>query len=101
MKQPAKREFFNKLAVEMGLLNPEDAKKYYYAFVRLLIRTTKQEGFCEAPDLGKFEIRVFTGKRRRNLHGLKGSVTAEVVRGDPLRVIKWIADYKIKTFINN
>lgn len=100
MKPNEKKQFFEKLSMEMGLINPEDAKKYYYALVRLLIRTTKQEGFCNAPDLGRFEIRVFTGQRRRNLHGLN-SVTPEVIRGDPLRVIKWIADYKIKTFINN
>ena len=100
MSPKDKQDFFNGIATEMNLLNTDDAKRYYYALVRYLIRSTKRDGRCHAPDLGVFEIRVFSGIRRRNLVGLRGAKNPEVIACHPIRIMKLVPDNKIKKFIN-
>jgi len=53
----------------MGTPRIEDAEHAYYALLRVLVRTAKNEGICNVPDFGSFK--VIKTRRRRNVSGLK------------------------------
>lgn len=67
-----KKKFFNDLALELGLLSDADAEKYYFRFVKFILKHCGKDFPLEMPGLGKFYIgtkrgcMVFPGKGKKD-----------------------------------
>jgi len=57
MTSRQKKMFFNKLALELGLVDVELTEKYYHGFIRFILRTLKEYGIVQLPGLGHFILR--------------------------------------------
>jgi nucleoid DNA-binding protein len=99
MLSKQKAKFFNDLALEMGLLNDADARKYYYDIVRYVVRTANTKDVVELPDLGTFQVIVHKG-RRSCVNGLKWQEDKEITYIPPKRTLKFYPDRKVKEHLD-
>lgn len=86
----------------MGLTDDAQAKKYYYDFVRFIVRNANLKESIELPDLGTFQI-ILHKARRINTRGLDGADSEE--NHDKIipqkRLLKFYVDRKLKKYIDN
>lgn len=69
MKNP---KFFKELKAYMGVKNRDLAAKYYYALVKMLVKTCVDKKVIDLPDLGRFKI-VDRVVHRVDISNLKGN----------------------------
>lgn len=68
MSVAPKKNLFRELSQAIGVMDEESAMRYYYGFVRYLIRELKEGNEIQLPELGKFFLRERKDKVLHNVN---------------------------------
>ena len=90
-----KNELFSNLAIAMNTVDVNVAKKFYYDFIKFVIKQTKEKGTLQLPDFGTFRMGVQKGRmgwmpRTGERRWVEGSFS-----------LRFKSDYKVRAYVND
>jgi len=94
-KDNNENNFFNNLAIEIGITDVKVVRQFYYALVRTLYKTLKNNKKVEMPDWGIYKIKPF---KARSVHNINTGGKIDVPATNTLR---FEVDYKLKDKVKN
>lgn len=98
MSNNQKFQFFNDLAIEMNCLSADDAQRFYYCFLKFVIKRCKKEGKIELPEWGEFKLSVF--KERPVDIVVNGRRIGERRILPPTKALKFKENRKLREYLN-
>jgi nucleoid DNA-binding protein len=84
--------FYHLVSVKSGL-EVEVVKRVYFAMIKVIVEELKNWGEILLPELGRFSIIIYSGRKIRDVN------TREVKQTLPVRVLKFAPWYTIKDYI--
>lgn len=84
--------FFKDIATRAGFMDPESARKVYYAVLKTIISDVEKKGRIYLPDFGKFYM-IETEEKK--VPGLRGG---PVITWPKIKIIKFKACDKLQNY---
>lgn len=84
--------FYNLVSIKSGL-EVDIVKRVYFAIIKVLVEELKNWGEILMPELGRFSIIIYSGRKIRDVN------TREIKQTSPVRVLKFAPWYTIKNYI--
>ena len=95
MNKQQRSEFFNELAIAMGINYLDTVQQYYFGFVKLISRSLASKGEIRLPDFGTFYLKT---RKARKLNHVRTKIDMVVPEQ---QVLKFKPDYKLNHYIKN
>ena len=88
-----KNKLYKALSIECGIADANSSMRFYYGFVRYVLKELKETGRIQLPEFGVFEIVEDKGRR---MHGLK---TGNIIKIPPVKRLAFRPARKLKDHI--
>jgi len=95
MRNSDRQDLWLGISGNCGSMDLDTVKRFYYGFMKYVVRTVKTKGIVQLPDFGKFELRELPERRQHSLY------TNQLVTVAPRKSMGFVLSPELKDYLND